>query len=95
MTPQTIKIVSLVGIVAENKDIARTIRIDLITPALQQGDDVVLDFSEVTLMTQSFCHALISEVIRSFGIDILERISFAHCTPEVRGIVEIVVDYMQ
>jgi hypothetical protein len=91
----TINIFELTGSFAENKDIARDIRLHTINPELQRGEEVILDFADVQSMTQSFCHALISEVIRQFGIDVLDRISFAHCKSEVKGIIEIVVGYMQ
>ncbi len=90
-----INIFELTGSFAENKDIARDIRINTITPTLMRGEEIILDFADVQSMTQSFCHALISEVIRQFGVDILDRVSFANCQSEVKGIIEIVVEYMQ
>ena len=90
-----INIFELTGSFAENKDIARDIRLNTINPALKQGEEIILDFVNVQSMTQSFCHALISEVFRQFGMDVLDRISFANCQSEVKGVIEIVVEYMQ
>lgn len=90
-----IELFPLVGAFGENKDIARDIRIQQIVPVLETGEDVVLDFKKVESITQSFCHALISELIRNYGIDVLDRVQFANCTGEVRVIIEIVTDYMQ
>ncbi len=90
-----IKIFPLAGHFAENKDIARDIRIDLVTPVLKKGKDVVLDFNNVESVTQSFMHALLSEIIREFSPEILDKIAFKHCNDTVKGIVNIVVDYMQ
>jgi hypothetical protein len=90
-----INIFELTGSFAENKDLARDMRLNTINPALKQGEEIILDFANVQSMTQSFCHALISEVIRQFGIDVLDRMSFANCQSEVKGIIEIVVGYMQ
>jgi hypothetical protein len=45
------------------------------------------------LTTQSFVHALISDVLRSEGEKILDRIEFKGCAPGVKGIIETVVQY--
>ncbi|OGW72238.1 MAG: hypothetical protein A2Y02_01905 [Omnitrophica bacterium GWA2_52_12] len=84
-----------VGAFAENKDIARDIRLQEIMPALTQGEEVILDFEKVGAATQSFIHALISDVLRNYGNDVLERISFKGCNETIRKIINIVVDYMQ
>lgn len=80
---------------AENKDIAQLIRKEEIIPALQRGDDVVLDFQGITETTQSFIHALISDLFRLYGSNTLERIEFKNCTSTIKKIIEIVVSYMQ
>lgn len=90
-----IKIVDLVGIFAENKDIARQIRLDTIAPALDRGDEVCLDFENVTGATQSFIHALLSELMRQNGADVLDKIVFKSCTGPTRQVIQIVTDYMQ
>lgn len=92
---KVINIVDYVGAFAENKDKARALRLQDIVSALEQGQDVVLDFSGVDAATQSFIHALMSEVLRQYGSDILERITFKSCVPAVRKMIEIVVEYTQ
>ncbi len=92
---KTIELLPQVGSFAENKDTAREIRLNQITPILESGEDLVLDFRGVDSLTQSFCHALLSQLIRNYGIDVLDRISFLNCTEEVKVIIEIVIDYMQ
>ena len=92
---KTISIFNRVGAFAENKDTARDIRVKEIIPALNGGEEVVLDFEKVEAATQSFIHALISDVIRKFGSDAMERMSFKSCSPVVKKIIGIVVDYMQ
>lgn len=91
----TIRIYKSVGAFAENKDIARDIRLERIVPALKKGQDVVLDFHGVEGATQSFIHALISQVIRDNGPPVLDKVAFKDCNETVRKIIEIVVDYMQ
>jgi anti-sigma regulatory factor (Ser/Thr protein kinase) len=83
------------GEFAENKDIARDIRVREILPALEKNEDVTLDFQRVGAATQSFVHALISDVLRKYSDDALDRISFKSCNETVKQIISIVVDYMQ
>ena len=83
------------GAFAENKDIARDIRKQEIIPSLDKNEEVVLDFQRVNGATQSFIHALISEILRKYGTDALDRITFKSCNDTVRQIINIVVDYMQ
>jgi len=80
---------------AENKDVARALRLERIVPELVRGEIVVLDFLNVTSATQSFIHALISQIIRDNGIAILEKLHFKNCNEKIKTIIEIVVDYIQ
>jgi hypothetical protein len=78
---------------AEDKDTAAKVRNEQIAPALLRGEDVLLDFVGVDLTTQSFIHAMISDVLRSHGEDILDHIEFRGCRPGVQGIIETVIQY--
>ena len=89
-----IKLFPLVGSFAENKDLARDIRIKEIIPSLQK-EEVTLDFTKVESATQSFVHALISDVIRIYGIEVLDRIFFKNCSDTIKKIISIVIEYMQ
>lgn len=90
-----IKLLPKTGVFAENKDIARDMRIKGIKPVLERNEEITLDFKGVESATQSFIHALISELIRSYGSEILNNIYFKNCNKSVREIINIVVDYMQ
>jgi len=90
-----IKLIKQVGPFAENKDIARDIRIKKLIPALESGKKVVLDFENVEGATQSFIHALISDLMRKYGNEVLDEIQFKSCNETVKGIISIVVNYMQ
>ena len=90
-----IKLCPKVGSFAENKDIAREIRLMEIVPALEKKQEITLDFGGIESATQSFIHALISDLIRKYGIEVLDQISFKNCTETVKKIITIVVDYMQ
>lgn len=80
---------------AENKDVARQLRIETIEPNLKEGNDVILNFENVTSATQSFIHALVSQTLRDFGVDILDKLQFRNCNDKVQTIIEIVVEYVQ
>ena len=67
-----IRIFERTGEFAENKDVARDIRTKEIMPILQKGEMVILNFNGVNSATQSFIHALISDVIRKEGVNVLD-----------------------
>ncbi len=90
-----ISIFDKAGAFAENKDVARHVRLNEIIPALERNEDVVLDFEKVDAATQSFIHALISDVLRKQGFEALDRMAFKSCNDTVKQIINIVVDYMQ
>mgnify|MGYP003398444842 FL=1 len=90
----SIKILELVGSFAEDKDQAASLRKEKILPTLKQGKNLELDFTGVTLTTQSFIHALISEALRQNPDSALNLLSFKGCSDSVRGIVETVVQYV-
>lgn len=92
---KVIKLFPKTGVFAENKDVARDLRIEELTPILEKNGEITLDFKGVESATQSFIHALISELIRSFGNEILDNIYFKNCNKSVQEIINIVVDYMQ
>jgi uncharacterized protein DUF4325 len=83
----------LTGDFAEDKDAAATIRERQVRRALDAGEHLVFDFKGVRVATQSFVHALISDVLRSRGEAVLDRIDFKNCTTAVKGIIQTVVQY--
>ncbi|UZJ40783.1 STAS-like domain-containing protein [Prosthecochloris sp. SCSIO W1101] len=91
----TIKLDDYVGSFAEDKDIAKGIREKTINPALSKGEEVTLNFLGVTLATQSFIHALISDLIRTRGADVLDSLIFENCNEAIEALVNVVCDYMQ
>ena len=90
-----IKLFQKTGNFAENKDAARDIRLKEIIPALKKGRKIILDFKKIDSATQSFIHALISDLIRQFGNEVLDEISFKSCSKTTKKIINIVVGYMQ
>lgn len=92
---KSIKLLELVGEFAENKDVARDIRIQQIIPTLAGHEEVTLDFAGIHSATQSFVHALISDLIRKYGVEVLDQISFRSCNETIKKIINIVINYMQ
>jgi|SRR3989344_4642265 len=90
-----IKIFEKTGAFAGNKDIARDIRLNEILSYINDENKIVLDFEGVESATQSFIHALISDVIRQKTIKVLDRIFFKNCNETIKKIIEIVTEYMQ
>jgi hypothetical protein len=90
-----IAIVDVAGSFAEDKDVARNLRRELLLPALERGELVTLDFAGVDLATQSFVHALVSDAIRRLGPKALDQIIFKNCSEVIRTLVEIVSEYSQ
>ncbi len=95
MSKITISIKAKSGSFAENKDIARELRIKRIIPALKKNQTVIIDFSGVTGATQSFMHALISDAVRIYGEEVFDKLRFKNCSPVVKEVVTIVSEYMQ
>jgi len=83
------------GAFAGNKDIARDIRLNDILPYINDKDKIILNFDKVESATQSFIHALISDVIRQKGINVLDRLYFKNCSSTIQKIISIVTEYMQ
>jgi STAS-like domain of unknown function (DUF4325) len=90
-----IKLLDNVGDFAGDKDVAAALRTDTLEPAMLAGTPVVLDFEGVELATQSFIHALISELVRATKFDALKLIEFRHCSESIRELIEIVAEYSQ
>ena len=90
-----IRIFDRTGKFAGNKDIAREVRLNEILPLLESEKNIILDFDKVESATQSFIHALISDVIRQRGIEVLDRIYFRNCNITIQKIIGIVAEYMQ
>ena len=93
MKPQVITLESGVEGFIDDKDAAKTIRVTTLMPALERDQTVVLDFKNVKASTQSFVHALVGEALNRFKESALDHLEFRNCSPQVRSLVELVVDY--
>lgn len=91
---KTIYLYKFVGKFAEDKDKAKSMRQNILWPHVKTGRTLVLDFEKVEDATQSFIHALLSELIRETRGEALDLIYFKNCNETVKRIINIVVDYM-
>lgn len=85
----------LIGEFGENKDTAKEIRVEYILPALERGEEIVLDFNGVDGATQSFIHALIVEAIRKYPEKFYDLVYFKACSDLVKTVIGIVSEYTQ
>jgi len=92
---KTIKLKQLVGEFAENKDIAKKVRVAEIMPALSKGNEIIIDFTGVSGATQSFIHALVSDPIRKFKETTFDKLIYKNANKDIREIISIVYRYMQ
>jgi hypothetical protein len=90
---KSISVFEKVGDFGEDKDAAAALRESTIKPFVDQKELVVIDFDKVTLVTQSFVHALISDVLRTQGEEARDYMEFKNCHGNVQGIIETVVQY--
>lgn len=92
---KTVVIKDLAGEFAENKEVARKLRLEVVIPELRDGGSVVFDFAGVTGATQSFIHALVSDPIREFGDRAYDSLYYEDANEDIQKIVSIVYRYMQ
>ena len=79
--------------IAEEKELARFWREEVIKPALRVDEEVVIDFVKAEIVTQSFIHALIAEPICRFGQQALDLMIFKNCSDQVQQIIRTVLEY--
>lgn len=83
------------GEFAENKDVAKKWREEIILPQLAKRKEIEIDFTGVTGVTQSFVHALVAEAIRRYGDTAFDNLIFSNTNGVVRQIITTVYHYMQ
>lgn len=90
-----IAVYKVAGEFAENKDIAKKWREEIILPTLAQNKEIEIDFSKVTGVTQSFIHALVSEPIRKYRNSAFDNLIFLNANGIIQQIITTVYHYMQ
>ena len=85
----------LVGEFAENKDVAKELRLKHLLPALKAGRAVTFDFEGIAGATQSFIHALVSDALRKYPGVVYDNVFYRNTNEEIQKIITIVYKYMQ
>ena len=88
-----IKIKGYTGTFAENKDTAKDLRENILKPMIEIGEPIILNFSSIDSTTQSFVHALISDIFQTNGEAALEFIEFKSCNTAVKSLIRTVINY--
>lgn len=92
---EEILIRDIAGEFAENKEVAKKLRLEVILPALESEREIVVDFAGVSGATQSFIHAMVSDPIRKFGDRAYENMYYVNANGDIQEIISIVYRYMQ
>ena len=78
---------------AEDKDIAKAIREDYIIKYIISKEKVILNLKEIDSSTQSFIHALISEIFQKYGETALNLVEFKNCNVAIKSLIATVINY--
>jgi len=82
------------GNFAENKDIAKYYRESIIRPRIKNNDvPITIDFNDIDSSTQSFIHALISDIFQKDGEKALEYFEFKNCNEAIKSLISTVINY--
>lgn len=92
---EIVKIKELTGEFAENKDVAKDIRLKKLLPALENTGSVTFDFEGVKGATQSFIHALVSDALRKYPDIIYDNVFYKNTNEDIQKIITIVYRYVQ
>jgi hypothetical protein len=79
---------------AEDKVRVAALREERVLPSLHAGRPVILDFSGVSLTTQSFVHALLAKPVREFRERAGELILLQRVRPQVLSVLSLVLSYL-
>ena len=92
---EIVKIKELTGEFAENKDVAKDIRLKKLLPTLENTGSVTFDFEGVKGATQSFIHALVSDALRKYPDIIYNNVFYKNTNEDIQKIITIVYRYVQ
>ena len=88
-----IKVKEICGHFAGNKDSARDIREKYLKKWINEDGIIVLDFSDIDSSTQSFVHAMLSQLFQVYGEAMLDKFEFKNCNAAVKSLIVTVINY--
>ena len=81
------------GIIASDRNRARTIAVEQLVPALRRGESVSIHFTRTRYATQAFCHGLLVSACEEFGAALLEQVRFIACSNQVMTVLRMALEY--
>jgi hypothetical protein len=81
------------GRFALDRDRAMKLQADVLMPLMASCGSAVIDFSLVKHASQGFCHGLLAQVVKLHGMTVLQRLTFAACSPQVQIHVRSAIEY--
>ena len=75
-----------------NGEAAARFRFERIDPYAATAERIELDFAGVRNANSSFCNALVANLISQSGSDIIDRLRFLNCGPNLRVLLRSAVD---
>lgn len=87
-----ISIENYFGTFAEDKESAIKYRERYLMPAVENGYDILLDFSRVQSAPHSFLSALLSSPIRSMGMAAYKKLKVTNAEPGIRETIDFILD---
>lgn len=86
---KTIKISDYFSAFCSNGEEATTFLLQIVLPEIEQNEKVCFDFLGVRNMNSSFSNALFTNLIRKCSQDVMKKITFAHCSPNIKMLISI------
>ncbi len=90
---KTVSITPTVGHLAEDKDAAKRVRDDVILPEIRLGRPVCIDLRAIRVVTHTFLHALLYEVVGVAGADSRRLVYIQAQDRQVKDVVRMVSLY--
>lgn len=88
-----INISQVAGKFAENKDVAKELREQFLYKWVDSKSQIILNFKNVDSSTQSFIHAMISDILQKNGEEALEFFEFKNCNKALKSLISTVINY--
>lgn len=89
----TIKVKDICGHFAGNKDSAKDIREKYLKKWVKEDGIIVLDFRDIDSSTQSFVHAMLSQLFQIYGESMLDKFEFKNCNMAMKSLIVTVINY--
>ena len=83
---------NIFGPFAEDKEAAIKYRNNHLMPAVEQDEDILMDFADVKSAPHSFLSALLATAIGRMGMKAYKKIKIVNAAPEIRETIDYILD---